>query len=94
MDESSQVVKLLQRMGSLLGRIGMSNFTINDLSPDSRRLVQILSTLIIFGMYRNDRKHAYKKASKMADDNFAIKKKLESQPSSTKDSIEKGASGA
>lgn len=88
-DEPLQVVKQVQRMGSLLSRIGISNFTIRDVNPDSRRLVQILSTLINFGMYRDNKKQIYEQASKIADDNFAVRKGLESQLSSTKEAIER-----
>lgn len=87
-DEPLQIVKQVQRMGSLLSRIGIGNFTIRDINPDSRRLVQILSTLINFGMYRDGKKQIYEQASKMADDNFAVKKKLEGLLNETKEAIE------
>lgn len=88
-DEPLQVIKQVQRMGSLLSRIGIGNFTIRDISPDSRRLVQILSTLINFGMYRDSKRQAYEQASKMADDNFAVKKKLEAQLNTAREAVEK-----
>lgn len=88
-DEPLQVIKQIQRMGNLLSRLGINNFTVRDLNPDSRRLVQILSTLINFGMYRDNKKQIYEQASKMADDNFAIKKKLENELVTIRESIEK-----
>jgi len=87
-DEPLQVIKQVQRMGNLLSRIGIGNFTVRDISPDSRRLVQILSTLINFGMYRDSKRQIYEQASKIADDNFAVKKKLEVQLNETKEAIE------
>lgn len=88
-EESLQVIRQVQRMGSLLSKIGITNFTIRDINPDSRRFIQILSTLINFGMYRDNKKQIYEQASKIADNNYTIKKKLEMQLFNTKEEIEK-----
>ncbi|KAM0680417.1 kinetochore-associated Ndc80 complex subunit nuf2 [Glugoides intestinalis] len=86
-EETLQTIKQVQRMGSLLEKIGIANFTIRDLNPDSRRLVQILSTLINFGMYRDNKKQIYEQASKIADTNFAVKNSLENQLAEAKREI-------
>lgn len=88
-EESLQVVKQVQRMGSFLDKIGISNFTIRDLQPDSRRFVQILSTICNFGMFRDNKKHAYEQASRIADNNFAVKKSLDAELAGIKTDIEK-----
>lgn len=88
-DESLQVIKQVQRMGNFLDKIGISNFTIRDLSPDSRRFIQILSTICNFGMFRDSKKQVYEQASKIADDNFAVKKSLDAELNSIKADIEK-----
>lgn len=88
-EEPVQVIKQVQRMGNFLSKIGITNFTIRDLCPDSRRLIQILSTIINFGMYRDNKKSIYEQASRIADNNFLIKKSLESQLNETRDLIEK-----
>lgn len=92
-EESIQVIKQVQRMGTFLNKIGISNFTVRDIAPDSRRLIQILSTIINFGMYRDNKKGVYEQASKMADNNFAIKKNLEKQQDEIKSMIEKAQAG-
>lgn len=78
-DESLQVIRQVQRIGSFLCKIGISNFTIRDLSPDSRRFIQILSTICNFGMFRDNKRQVYEQTSKMVDNNFLIKKDLELQ---------------
>lgn len=87
-DESLQVIRQVQQMGNFLDKVGINNFTIRDLSPDSRRFIQILSTICNFGMFRDNKRHVYEQASKIADDNFVIKKSLDSQLSSIKADIE------
>lgn len=76
--ESLQVINIVQRMGSFLMRIGIQNFTIKDLSPDSRRLIQILSTIANFGMYRDNKRQVYEKVSTIADTNYKARSQLES----------------
>lgn len=88
-EESLQIIKQVQRMGTFLSKIGIVNFTIRDLCPESKRLIQILSTIINFGMYRDNKKNIYEQASKIADNNFLIRKNLESQLKETRESIER-----
>jgi kinetochore protein Nuf2 len=87
-DDSLQIIKLVQKMGSLLSKIGIQNFTIKDLVPESKRLIKILSPLINFGMYRDNKKHVYDKVSKIEDDNYIVKKELEIQLNGIKDEME------
>lgn len=87
-DESFLVIKQVQRMGNFLNKIGVNNFTIRDISPDSRRFIQILSTICNFGMYRDNKRQVYEQASKMIEDNFIVKKGLENQQRNLKAEIE------
>jgi len=64
-------------MGTLLARIGMPGFTVRDLSPDSRRLVSILSTIVNFGMFRDNKRHIYERAGQRADASYAARKEYE-----------------
>ena len=88
-EESLQVIKQVQRIGIFLSKIGISNFTIKDLCPDSKRLIQILSTIINFGMYRDNKKYIYEQASRIADNNFLIKKNLDMRLNEARESIER-----
>ncbi|KAI5152139.1 kinetochore protein Nuf2, partial [Enteropsectra breve] len=86
-DESLQVIRQVQRMGEFLQRLGVTNFTIRDINPDSKRLVQILSTIINFGMYRDNQRHVYERASHVAEDNYRAKAELERRMASLSEEI-------
>lgn len=86
-DESLQVLRLVQRMSRFLAKIGISNFTVRDLAPDSRRFVQILSTIINFAMYRDNKQYLYEQVSKIADDNYNTREELQSKIHSVQDEI-------
>lgn len=87
-DESLQIIKQVQRMGNFLMKIGLHNFTIRDFSPDSRRLIQILSVIINFGMYRDSKRQVYERVSQIADTNYVARKDLETGIARTKEEIQ------
>lgn len=89
-DESIQTIRLVQRMGMFLARIGINNFTVRDLVPESRRIIQILSTIINFCMYRDTKQHIYERVSRIADDNFAEKTKLKENMKKINEEIKSG----
>lgn len=78
-DESLQTMRQVQRMGAFLARIGMPGFTVRDLSPDSRRLVSVLSTVINFGMFRDNKRNVYERAGQRADASYAARKEYEAR---------------
>lgn len=86
-EESLQIISIVQRMGEFLVKIGIQNFTIRDLQPDSKRFTHILSTIINFGMYRDNKRHVYEKVSTIADENYATKKRLENELNRVKNEI-------
>lgn len=88
-DESLVVIKQVQRMGCFLTKIGINNFTIRDLMPDSRRFIQILSTVCNFGMFRDNKKQVYEQAARMIENNTVEKRNLEKKIDSMKDQMEK-----
>ncbi len=67
--ESLHVVDIVQKMSGFLMNIGIVNFTMKDLMADSKRLVQILSTIINFGMYRDGKRHVYEEVTVIAERN-------------------------
>lgn len=78
-DESLQTIRLVQRMGCFLERIGVPGFTVRDLQPDSKRLITLLSTIVNFGMFRDNKKHVYEQVGQIADTNYTQRKKYESR---------------
>ncbi|KAI4292489.1 kinetochore protein Nuf2 [Pancytospora philotis] len=76
-DESFMTIRLVQRMGCFLERIGMPGFTVRDLQPESRRLITLLSTAINFGMFRDNKRHVYERVGQIADTNYAQRKLYE-----------------
>lgn len=86
-DESIQIIQTVQFMGAFLMRIGFHNFTIRDLSPESRRLIQILSSVVNFSMFRDSKRGIYEKVSAVADANYATRKRLEISRESITDEI-------
>jgi len=88
-DDSANVIRQIQKMGILLGRIGISNFTIKDLSCDSRRLVQILSAVTNFGMYRESKRHIYDNVCKSADMNYMLHQTAEKRIVELREQIER-----
>ncbi|KAI5169211.1 kinetochore protein Nuf2 [Pancytospora epiphaga] len=91
-EESLQTMRQVQRMGTFLQRIGMPGFTVRDLTPDSKRLISILSTVINFSMFRDNKRHVYEKVSKIADENYSSKKAHEARINTLHEETEKALS--
>eukprot|EP00866_Antonospora_locustae_P001859 jgi/Antlo1/1859/2298 len=63
-EESLYIVSIYRRMAEFLGKIGIQSFYLKNIAhPDSRKLVGILSVIVNFSMYRDNKRELYERAS-------------------------------
>lgn len=63
-EESLYIVSIYRRMAEFLGKIGIQSFYLKSIAhPDSKKLVGILSVIVNFSMYRDNKRDLYERAS-------------------------------
>lgn len=82
-------ILLQRRMSSFLGKIGIENFGLKDLAPDSKRLIGILSVVVNFSMFRDNKRQVYEKMCHMNDEKVLLKNEIDEKVYNAKKELEK-----
>ncbi|KAH9410784.1 nuf2 protein [Ordospora pajunii] len=88
-EESLIYVLLQKKMAWFLGKIGFNGFGLKDLVPDSKRLIAILSVVVNFSMFRDNKRHVYERVCQMNDEKLLLKNEVEEKMCSAKRELEK-----
>ncbi|KAF9764863.1 putative kinetochore protein NUF2 [Nosema granulosis] len=78
-EDSIYLILLYKKMYNFMCRIGVEDFSIKDFSPETKRLIGILSSVINFSMYRDSKKHVYEKMYKVSEEREVIKREVETK---------------
>jgi kinetochore protein Nuf2 len=76
-DEALYQMIIYKRMYAFLSKIGSTDFNIKDLNCDSRRLINILSYVVNYSMYRDTKKGIYYKIKQMNNEKNVLKDDIE-----------------
>ncbi|CAD27141.1 putative COIL-COILED (MYOSIN-LIKE) PROTEIN [Encephalitozoon cuniculi GB-M1] len=88
-EESLSCILLQKRMSGFLKRIGIDNFGLRDLVPDSRRLIGILSVVVNFSMFRDNKRHVYERVCQMNDEKLLLKNEIDEKVHNAKKELER-----
>lgn len=88
-EESLSHILLQKRMAAFLGRIGVDGFGLRDLAPDSKRLVGILSVVVNFSMFRDNKRHVYEKMCQVNDEKVLLKNEIDERLHGAKRELER-----
>jgi kinetochore protein Nuf2 len=80
---------LQKRMASFLRRLGINNFGLKDLSPDSKRLVGILSVVVNFSMFRDNKRQTYERMCQANDEKLMLKNEVDEKIYNARRELEK-----
>lgn len=87
-EESLSYLLLQKRMSSFLRRIGIENFGLKDLAPDSKRLIGILSVVVNFSMFRDNKRHVYERVCQMNDEKLLLRNEIDEKVHNAKKELE------
>ncbi|KAG5860408.1 Ndc80p-complex mitotic spindle protein [Encephalitozoon hellem] len=88
-EESLSYLLLQKRMSSFLRRIGIDNFGLKDLAPDSKRLIGILSVIVNFSMFRDNKRHVYERVCQMNDEKLLLRNEIDEKVHNAKKELER-----
>lgn len=88
-EESLSYILLQKRMSGFLRRIGVDNFGLRDLAPDSKRLIGILSVVVNFSMFRDNKRHVYERVCQMNDEKLLLKSEMDEKVHNAQKELEK-----
>ncbi|ADM12298.2 kinetochore Nuf2-like protein [Encephalitozoon intestinalis ATCC 50506] len=88
-EESLSYLLLQKRMEGFLRKIGMDNFGLRDLSPDSKRLIGILSVIVNFSMFRDNKRHVYERVCQANDEKLLLKNEIDERVYNARKELEK-----
>ncbi|TBU17888.1 Ndc80p-complex mitotic spindle protein [Ordospora colligata] len=88
-EESLTYVLLQKKMAWFLAKIGFDGFGLKDLGPDSKRLIAILSVVVNFSMFRDNKRHVYERVCQMNDEKLLLKNEIEDKVNDAKKELER-----
>ncbi|AFN83784.1 kinetochore Nuf2-like protein [Encephalitozoon romaleae SJ-2008] len=87
-EESLSYLLLQKRMSGFLRRIGIENFGLRDLAPDSKRLIGILSVVVNFSMFRDNKRHVYERVCRMNDEKLLLRNEIDEKVHNARKELE------
>lgn len=89
LEDGLAYVLLHRRMSNFLSKIGMGSFRLKDLAPDSRRLIGILSVVVNFSMFRDNKRQVYERMCQVNDERMALKNEVDEKVYNAKKELER-----
>lgn len=88
-EDSLSHILLQRRMAGFLKKIGIDNFGFRDLVPESKRLIGILSVVVNFSMFRDNKRHVYERMCQLNDEKLVLKGEVDERLHSARRELER-----